>query len=84
MPIGKKQARELLAEAKEARRAATMENACFEWPGETIIASGTFAGDKDGPVSPNDYIKGKTLRFRESWIIGPLDRIIEELEKAAK
>jgi hypothetical protein len=84
MPIGKKQARELLAEAKEARRAATMERMSVAWPGAKITVSGSFAGDGDGEMNPDDYIRETTRLYRESWIIGPLDRIIEELEKAAK
>lgn len=83
MPIGKKKARELLAEAKEARRAATMQNMSVGWPGETLSKVGTFAGDEDGITTPDEYIRSKTRLYRESWIIGPLDRIIAELEKAA-
>ena len=82
MPIGKKKARELLAEAKEARRAATMQTMSVGWPGETVSKSGTFANDEDGTTTPDEYIRDKTRLYRESWIIGPLDRIIAELEKA--
>jgi hypothetical protein len=84
MPIGKKKARELLAEAKEARRAATMQKMSVGWPGETISKAGTFAGFEDGVTTPDEYIREKTRLFRESWIIGPLDRIIAELERASK
>lgn len=84
MPIGKKQARLLLAELKEARRAATLETASFEFTGETVSTAGSFAGDEDGIETPTNYIRRKTRCYRKSWIIGPLDRVIEELEKAAK
>lgn len=84
MNIGKKKARELLALAKEARRAATMERASFGWPGETVSIAGSFAGNSQDRQTPDDYIKEKTHSYRESWIIGPLDEIIAELEKAAK
>lgn len=84
MTIGKKQARLLLAELKEARRSATLETASFEWPGETVSTGGSFAGDEDGIEAPTEYIRRKTKSYRESWIIGPLDRVIEELERAAK
>lgn len=84
MPIGKKQARLLLAELKEARRAATLESASFEWDGETVTTRGSFASDEDGIETPTNYIRRKTRLYRESWLIGPLDRVIEELEKAAQ
>ena len=82
MTIGKKKARELLAEAKEARRAATMQTMSVGWLGETVSQAGTFAGDEDGVTTPDEYIRDKTRLYRESLIIGPLDRIIAELEKA--
>ena len=89
MPIGKKQARSLLAELKEARRAATLEGASFErasfdFTGETVRTNGSFAGDEDGAETPTNYIKRKTRIYRQSWIIEPLDRVIEELERVAK
>ena len=84
MPIGKKQARLLLAELKEARRAATLERASFEFTGETVRTNGSFAGDEDGAETPTNYIKRKTRLYRQSWIIEPLDRVIEELERVAK
>lgn len=84
MSIGKKQARLLLAELKEARRAATLERASFEWTGETVSTVGSFRGDTDGIETPTNYIRRKTKSYRESWIIGPLDRVIEELERVAE
>ena len=84
MPIGKKQARLLLAKLKEARRAATLERASFERTGETVSTGGSFRGDEDGIETPTNYIRRKTRIYRESWIIGPLDRVIEELERAAE
>lgn len=84
MTIGKKKARELLAEAKEARRAATMEKMGIGWPGETVTITGSVMGRDDRTTTPDEYIKEKTRLYRQSWIIGPLDRIIEELERVAK
>lgn len=84
MSIGKKKAREMLSLIKEARRAATMERMSVGWPGEMVSVSGTFAGDNDGVTTPDEYIREKTKSYRQSWIIGPLDEIIAELEKAAK
>ena len=83
MPIGKKQARLLLAELKEARRAATLERASFGWTGETVSTNNSFRNGEDGVETPTNYIRRKTRSYRESWIIGPLDRVIEELERAA-
>lgn len=84
MPIGKKKARELLSIAKEARRAATMENMSVSWPGETVTVSGSVMNDndKDGEFQTDDFIRRKTRLYRQSWIISPLDEIIAELEKA--
>ena len=84
MSIGKKQARLLLAELKEARRAATLERASFGWTGETVSTNYSFRNEEDGLEKPTFYIRRKTRRYRESWIIGPLDRVIEELERAAE
>ena len=84
MSIGKKQARLLLAELKEARRAATLERASFGWTGETVSTNNSFRNEEDGLEKPTDYIRRKTRIYRESWIIGPLDRVIEELERAAE
>ena len=84
MSIGKKQARLLLAQLKEVRRAATLERASFEWTGETVRTNNSFANKEDGIETPTNYIRRKTRSHRESWIIGPLDRVIEELERAAE
>lgn len=81
MAIGKKKLRLLLAELRQARRRATMERmSVASSPKETV----SISGDHDGTFHTDEFIRDRTFRYRESWIIGPLDRVIAELEVAAK
>jgi len=58
---------------KDARVAATLKDASFDWPDSTMKAecrNGNFKG------RPNEFIKERVRLHHDSWIIGPLDRAI--------
>ena len=59
----------LLAELKDIRRTATMEHASF------------FAVDPSESNKMNN-LREVTRIWRESWLIGPLDRLIARYEDA--
>lgn len=63
----KKEMAWLLRELREIRRTATMENASF------------YVFDKDEPAKM-EQIRELTRSWRNSWLIGPLDRLIERYE----
>ena len=65
----------------EARAAATLEKASFDWPDSKMTAkcrSGDFKG------RPNAFIKERVRLHHASWIISPLDRVIEWAENDHK
>lgn len=62
----------------EARRAATMESASFAFPCDKIIVDIHMENPKT--LHPDEFIKETTRLYRESWIIGPLNRAIEWAE----
>jgi hypothetical protein len=66
--------RKVLEALKEARQAATMEAASFGFPNDTVTASMHMEGTKT--MHPDEFIKGETRLYRQSWIISPLDRVI--------
>lgn len=70
--------RKILDALKEARKAATMEDASFGFPHDTVTADLHM----QNPVTmhPDAFIKGETELYRQSWIISPLDRVINWAE----
>lgn len=66
--LGKKRLNRLIDKLKELRRISTMETANFD-----IFNPQTTI-----------FIKETTRLYRESWLIEPLDRLIEEFEKLAE
>lgn len=66
--LGKRRLNRLLKELKELRRISTMESANF---------------DIYNPET-TEFIKEKTKLYRESYLISPLDRLIEEFEELAE
>ncbi len=67
--------RELREKLAEIRAIATMENAGFNlmWPDAKDPLPTT-----ENQVTP--FIRERTRLWRASWIIGPLDEIIKELD----
>lgn len=70
-PLGRRQAYDVLRLLREARESATMKNASF----------GGFG--KEGEKKTKE-IKEETRLYRQSWIISPLDRVINQLESLYK
>ncbi len=64
--------KEVLARLREARKAATFDSACFS-------LSGWMSNNQDTAL-----ICEITRLYRESWIIGPLDEAIAEIERSVK
>lgn len=60
---------------EEARKAATMEDASFGFPNDNVKATAHFEEDFDG--HPDKYIKDKTRLYRQTWIIGRIDQVID-------
>jgi hypothetical protein len=64
---------ELIKQLREIRNIATMKDARFH------------IGDEPFPFGAEctDLIRAATRLWRDSWIVGPLDELIKELESAA-
>lgn len=65
---------------KDARAAATLENASFDWSDSHMKAecrSGNFEG------RPDEFIKDRVRLHHLTWIISPLDRTIKWAERNA-
>jgi len=63
----------ILDELRKARKAATLENAGFDWPDSTMTAkcrNGNFKG------RPDTFIKERVKLYHDTWIIARLDRVI--------
>lgn len=73
--ISKKQVREL----REIMRAAEMRSMSVAFPGETVSVTGSFAGEHDGVFKTDDFVRERTKGYRETWIVGPLRDLLEEL-----
>lgn len=72
--ITKKLKEEILREVRDAIRAATMEGAGFNALGDS-----EYHLPKD-EEEVNAFIKNRTKLYRQSWIIGPLERVVKHLE----
>lgn len=68
--------RQVLADLHAALRAARMERASFS----NICNPNDDCGVTEKNVT--EFIKERTRRYRESWIIGPLELAIAELERS--
>lgn len=62
---------QIIQQLREIRNIATMENASFR------------VGDDPGPFGADvtDLVRQATRLWRNSWIVGPLDELIAELER---
>ena len=74
----------ILKQLRDARTAATMETMVIGFQHERIEIKATHFPDKgmeDGTLHhPTDYVKKVTENYRRSWIINPLDSVIELLD----
>lgn len=77
--ISKKQ----LAKLEMVAKAATLQTMSVAFPGETVSVAGSLTGDEDGVFKTDDFIRDRTRIYRESWIIGPLREVIDELNGKA-
>jgi hypothetical protein len=79
---------ELANQMKEIRLAAALNGASFDG-----LFEPTFIAVKDkvlcnthgdgGDTAVTDFIRERTRLYRDSWIVGPLDVAIAELERLA-
>ena len=72
---------DILKLLKDARDAATLENASFDWADSHMTAN-CRSGNFDG--RPDEFIKERVRLHHKTWIIGPLDRVIKWAERNAK
>jgi hypothetical protein len=70
---------DILKLLKDAREAATLETASFDWPDSHMTAK-CRSGDFDG--RPSEFIKERVRIHHSTWIINRLDRAIEWAERA--
>lgn len=85
LPVGMpKQEREaLITELKELLVIAKMERANFDhYPAEEVVAN--FIKGEPNPTTVTDFIKERTELWRKSWLIGPLEALIERYETGEK
>lgn len=64
----------LMRALEGARKSATMEQASFGFPGDTVTHGHHM--EAKATEHPDTYIKERTRLYRESWIIHPLDDVI--------
>lgn len=65
----------------EARNAARMASARFsDTDGSDLVRLSTIGTVRTEPVDETKYIVERTKLFRESWVIAPLTRAIDEIE----
>lgn len=70
-PLGRKEADKLVLQLKQALRSAKMESANFEG-----MSSGI-----DPKENKTEFIKEETRLYRQSWIVHPLEKVLEQLIK---
>lgn len=68
-----------LAELREIARTATMKTASFCFPNEIVLASRESMGEFES-LTVDELIKARTARWRDSWIVDPLEDLIARLE----
>jgi len=64
----------MLNRLREARKAATLANASFNAPTPSVFIKGATLKD------PDSYIKETVRLHHSTWIIGPLDVVINWAE----
>ena len=79
---------EIIKQLEEARDAAKLTTASFGFPDDRIeIKSVHFGGDDKGRVGdvmhPDEYVKKIVRLHHATWVIGPINRAIELIEKNA-
>ena len=77
MNLGKRQARDIVRRLKEVRRDAAMPNASLS-PAKHKWSHWTdeFTDNEDFTA----MVKERTENYRSTWLLAPLDSLIEELE----
>ena len=73
--VGIKNLEKLIPKLKEAKHSATMETMSLHGGIADIINVKLIGGEI------NEFIKEKTELYRNTWIVTPLQEVIEELEK---
>lgn len=73
--ITKKQLKEL----RQIMRAAEMRSMSVAFPNETVTVERSHTGEHDGVFKTDDFIRERTASYRETWIVGPLRDLLEEL-----
>jgi len=70
----------VIAKLKQARAAATLENAKFGFSTDTVIPS--ELGDKQDrqPVTVDAFIKDKVRPHHETWIVETIDEVLNWAE----
>lgn len=71
---GRKIPNHILEYLRAAREAATLTNASFGFPNDTVVANHHMQDEFKG--HPDDYIKEQVRIHHQTWIIHPLDRAI--------
>jgi len=75
----------LIGELDEAKKAASLVTASFGFPDDRIEIKSVHFGDenrghKGDVLHPDEYIKQIVRLHHASWIVGPIDRVIELLK----
>ncbi len=86
--ITAKDLHEIVKQLRDIRDISTMDRASFDGMWEPVfiavkdrvVCNSRGAGSGDKP-NVTDFIKEKTDLWRRSWLTGPLDEVIAELEK---
>ena len=65
--------KKMLHELKEARKAATLESASFDWEDSRMTVK-CRSGDFEG--RPDTFIKQRVELYHKTWIIARLDAVI--------
>ena len=72
-PMYKHELQEMKHELERVRRTATMEHSSFE----NITSSATHV-IPEGEV--NDFVRDRTRLWRQTWLVHPLDEMIERVD----
>jgi len=74
----------IIKKLKEAKRAATLENASFGFPNDRIEIKKVHFGDNDkgrvgDVIHPTEYIRNITRLHHKTWIINPINEAVKLL-----
>lgn len=82
--ISKKQLKTL----RQVRNIATTETASFGSIGEHVVPGfmtpegfHAYTHRAAAPMASSDYIRDRTRLWRTTWVVGPLDALLADLEK---